>query len=116
MEPTYTEEERQAINAEFEKYVAPIPHPFIRNHIHRSTNLFRKMLTLGEMYGRMYNSTILTKEMLVEVDGEMVTYEILGMKNLIKCIAVNMKGSDPAFDDRCLVMDRDSPWIPKNKN
>jgi len=111
--PTYTNEERAAIQAEFDTYMSHATTPTLHTgHLRRCTSLFGRMLTLGEMYGRMYNSSIITKDMFVEMDGEMMTYEILGMRNLIKCLTDNMKGSQPPFNEACLSMKPDSPWIP----
>ena len=112
--PTYTNEERAATEAEFDEYIRQRDTLFSTKpeSLKKVTNLFRRMCQLGEMYAHMYAniSTIET----IEVDGHECTYEILGMRNLIKCIMKSMPGFEPPLDEQLLYITRDSHWIPSS--
>ena len=112
--PTYTNEERAATEAEFEEYIRQRDILFRpkAGSLKKAANLFRRMCQLGEMYARMYAKwgTVAT----IEVDGQTCTYEILGMRNLIKCIMNGMPGFDPPLDEEMLAIKPDSPWIPSS--
>jgi hypothetical protein len=110
--PTYTNEERAATEAEFDEYIRQRDTLFRMKPetLKKAANLFRRMCQLGEMYARMYANigTVTT----IEVDGHTCTYEILGMRNLIKCIMNSMPGFEPPLDEQILAITPDSHWIP----
>ena len=110
--PSYTNEERAVTDAEFDEYIRQRDTLFRKKpeSLKKAANLFRRMSQLGEMYARMYAN--MGKVATVEIDGHACTYEIVGMRNLIKCIMNSIPGFELPLDEKMLTITPDSPWIP----